>query len=78
MIHDPSLSPFAKVLREERLKMRMTMEEASCLLEVDLKTLSNWELDKTRILKVTQEGALARLYAEQMRRESVVDTLSTT
>ena len=56
------LSAFAKLLRDERKRLGLTQPQAALLLSVDLKTLNNWENDRHPTLKVTQEGALARLF----------------
>ena len=57
-----TLSTFASLLREERRRLRWTQAETANYLEVNKKTLENWENDRHPPIAVAQEGALARLY----------------
>jgi transcriptional regulator with XRE-family HTH domain len=52
---------FAKQLKSERQRLGMTRVEAARLLEVSASWVDKAERDVREPIKITQEGALARL-----------------
>ena len=56
--------PFATLLREERARLGLNQHEAARIMGVSDRTVEMWETDKNQPLAITQEGALARLYAQ--------------
>ncbi len=55
---------FAKQLRKERERLKLTQMQLKELLEVSHEAVSKWERGISVPSKITQEGALARLAAE--------------
>ena len=67
---DPNPMTFAECIRLRRTELNLTQAAAAALLSVSRRTIQHWEDPRRPAPHVlTQEGALARLDAEQPRRK---------
>jgi DNA-binding transcriptional regulator YiaG len=64
------MSPFAHLLKTERARLGLTQAQAAALLDVSKSVLEKWETTARTPLKITQEGAAARLKNHARRRRS--------
>lgn len=67
---DPNPMTFSECIRLRRTELNLTQSAAAALLSVSRRTIQHWEDPRRPAPHIlTQEGALARLDAEQPRRK---------